>query len=150
MTAKSATRAPGAGTVRGARFGVAEVKRGLFPGGGSSVRLPRQLPYVRAMELLLTGELIDADEALSLGFLNRVVEPGALLSTALELAEKIARNGPLAVRAIRASARACLGLSEAEAMKIEAQYSSSVMRSEDAREGAAAFMEKREPIYKGR
>ena len=136
--------------VRGARFGVAEVKRGLFPGGGSSVRLPRQMPYVRAMELLLTGDLIDAEEALALGFLNRVVEPGALMSTTFELAEKIAKNGPLAVRAIRASARACLGLPEAEAMKIETQHSGPVMRSEDAREGAAAFMEKRAPRYSGR
>ena len=108
------------------------------------------MPYVRAMELLLTGDLIDAEEALALGFLNRVVERGALMSTAFELAEKIAKNGPVAVRAIRAAVRACLGLPEAEALKIESQHSGPVLRSEDAREGAAAFMEKREPQFKGR
>lgn len=95
-----------------ARFGVQEVKWAIFPGGGSTVRLPRQIPYARAMELLLTGDLISASEAHAFGFLNRVVPPAEVLGTAMELAERIAANGPIAVQAIRRSARACLGRPE--------------------------------------
>ncbi|ODT85778.1 enoyl-CoA hydratase-related protein [Phenylobacterium sp. SCN 70-31] len=133
-----------------AKLGVQEVKWAIFPGGGSTVRLPRQLPYARAMELLLTGDLISADEALTWGFLNRVVPPGDVLEAALELAQRIAANGPIAVQAIRRSARACLGRPEEEAMSLEAKFSAPVFRSEDAREGPRAFMEKRPPVFYGR
>jgi enoyl-CoA hydratase len=133
-----------------ARFGVQEAKWALFPAGGSTVRLPRQLPYARAMELLLTGDLIGADEALRLGFLNRIAARDQLLETAFELAEKIARNGPLAVRAIRRSARECLGLTESEGMAREGQLAAPVFRTEDAVEGPRAFMEKRAPVFRGR
>ena len=133
-----------------ARFGVQEVKLGLFPAGGSTVRLPKQLPYARAMELLLTGDLVSAAEAREMGFLNRVVERDALLSEAMELAEKIASNGPLAVKAIRRSARECWGLGESEAMAVEAKHAGPVFQTEDAVEGPRAFFEKRAPVFKGR
>ena len=135
-------------TVPHAKFGVQEVKWALFPAGGSSVRLPVQLPYAKAMELLLTGALITADEALQFGFVNYVIEDVKVKAT--EIAEKIAANGPLAVKAIRRSARACLGLPEREAMKIETEISAPVFQTEDAKEGPRAFMEKRAPKYQGR
>jgi enoyl-CoA hydratase len=133
-----------------AKFGVQEVKWAIFPGGGSTVRLPRQLPYARAMELLLTGDLITAHEAFELGFLNKVVPSSEVLPAAFELAERIAANGPVAVQAIRRSARACSGRPEEEAMQIESEMAAPVFRTEDAREGPRAFMEKRKPVFKGR
>ena len=133
-----------------AKLGVQEVKWAIFPGGGSTVRLPRQIPYARAMELLLTGDLISAQEAYELGFLNRVVPRTQVLESAFELAEKIAANGPIAVQAIRKSARECQGRPESEALVMEARFSAPVFKSEDAREGPRAFMEKRKPVYVGR
>ena len=133
-----------------AKLGVQEVKWAIFPGGGSTVRLPRQIPYARAMELLLTGDLISAQEAYDLGFLNRVVPQKQVLDAAFELAEKIAANGPIAVQAIRKSARECLGRPESEAMGMESRFAAPVFKTEDAREGPKAFMEKRKPNYKGR
>lgn len=134
--------------VPGAKFGVQEVKWAIFPAGGSSVRLPVQLPFAKAMELLLTGDLITADEALALGFLNYVTDD--VMGKAMEIAEKIAANGPIAVKAIRRSARACLGLPEAEALKLETEISQPVFQTEDAKEGPRAFMEKRAPVYQGK
>jgi enoyl-CoA hydratase len=133
-----------------ARFGVQEVQRALFPAGGSSVRLPVQLPYAVAMEWLLTGELVDAARAYDLGFVNRVVEPDQVIPEAMKVAERIAANGPLAVRAIKASTKACLGLPERQAMDLEHELSAPVFRTQDAVEGAKAFMEKRTPNYLGR
>lgn len=131
-----------------ARFGVQEVKWAIFPAGGSTVRLPVQLPYAKAMELLLTGDLISADEALQLGFLNYVTRD--IMGKAMEIAEKIAANGPLAVKAIRRSARECLGLPERDALRLESEISAPIFATEDAREGPKAFMEKRNPVYNGR
>ena len=131
-----------------ARFGVQEVKWAIFPAGGSTVRLPAQLPFAKAMELLLTGDLVTAEEALQLGFLNYVTEDP--MARAMEIAGKIAANGPLAVRAIRRSARACLGLPERDALKLEGEISGPIFLTEDAREGPRAFMEKRKPHYNGR
>lgn len=131
-----------------AKFGVQEVKWAIFPAGGSTVRLPVQMPYVKAMELMLTGDLISADEALALGFLNYVTED--IMGKALEIAEKIASNGPLAVKAIRRSAKECLGKPEREALRLETEISAPIFQTEDAREGPRAFMEKRAPEYKGR
>ncbi len=131
-----------------ARFGVQEVKWAIFPAGGSTVRLPVQMPYAKAMELLLTGDLVSAEEALALGFLNYVTDD--YLGKAMELAEKIAANGPLAVKAIRRSVKECLGKPEQEALKIESRISGPVFQTEDAREGPRAFMEKRKPEYHGR
>ena len=133
-----------------AKFGVQEVKWALFPAGGSTVRLPRQIPYAKAMELLLTGDLITAEEALKCGFLNYVVEPAELMNKAMQIAEKLAANGPLAVQAIRKSAREVWGRPEEEALKLESTYSAPVFQTEDAIEGPKAFMEKRLPVYKGR
>lgn len=133
-----------------AKLGVQEVKWAIFPGGGSTVRLPRQVPYARAMELLLTGDLVSASELLDWGFLNRVVPQAEVLPVALELAGRIAANGPIAVQAIRRSARACLGRPESEAMRIESEMAAPVFRTEDAREGPLAFMQKRKPIFHGR
>ncbi|MGH8597296.1 MAG: enoyl-CoA hydratase-related protein [Gammaproteobacteria bacterium] len=134
--------------VPAAKFGVQEVKWALFPAGGSSVRLPVQLPFAKAMELLLTGDLITADEAWKLGFLNYVTEDP--LAKAREIAERIAANGPLAVKAIRRSARACLGKPEREALALESEIAAPVFLTEDAIEGPRAFMEKRAPVYRGR
>ena len=131
-----------------AKFGVQEVKWAIFPAGGSTVRLPAQLPYAKAMELLLTGDLITADEALRLGFLNYVdADP---VAKARAIAARIAANGPLAVKAIRASVKACLGKPEQEALAIEVEMSAPVFQTEDAKEGPRAFMEKRTPVYHGR
>ena len=134
--------------VPGAKLGVQEVKWAIFPAGGSTVRLPTQLPFARAMELLLTGDLISAEQALELGFLNYVT--GDVMGKAMEIAAKIAANGPLAVKAIRRSARECLGKPEREALALENEISMPVFQTEDAREGPRAFMEKRLPVYHGR
>jgi enoyl-CoA hydratase len=133
-----------------ARLGVQEVKWAIFPAGGSTVRLPQQLSMPRAMELLLTGDLIDARTACEWGFLNRVVPAGQVLEAAFDIAERIARNGPIAVQAIRRSARACLGRPEAEALALELEFAAPVFASEDAREGPRSFMEKRPAVYHGR
>lgn len=133
-----------------ARFGVQEVKWAIFPGGGSTVRLPQQIPYCRAMELLITGDLLSAQEAYEIGLINKVVAPEKVMDAAMEYAVKIARNGPIAVQAIRRSARECLGHPEKEGMAMESKFSGPVFRTEDAVEGPRAFMEKREPVFKGR
>lgn len=135
-------------SVPGAKLGVQEAKWALFPAGGSTVRLPVQIPYAKAMELLLTGDLISADEALELGFLNYVTDD--IMGKAMEIAGKIAGNGPLAVRAIRRSVKECLGKPEQEALQVEDRISGPVFQTEDAKEGPKAFMEKREPRYQGR
>ncbi|MBK79328.1 MAG: enoyl-CoA hydratase [Gammaproteobacteria bacterium] len=131
-----------------AKLGVQEVKWAIFPAGGSTVRLPVQMPYAKAMELLLTGDLITAAEALELGFLNYVTDDP--MAKAMEIAEKIAGNGPIAVKAIRQSVKECLGKPEQEGLKIESRISGPVFQTEDAKEGPKAFMEKRKPEYKGR
>ena len=133
-----------------ARFGVSEARWGLFPLGGSAVRLPRQIPYTVAAELLLTGRHITADEALSIGLIGHVVPDGQALGKALEIAEAIAANGPVAVRAILRVIRETEGMAENEAFALEAKVGMAVFASEDAREGPRAFAEKRRPEFRNR
>jgi len=133
-----------------ARFGLQEVKWAIFPGGGSTVRLPRQIPYCRAMEILLTGDLVSAQEAFDMGLVNKVVAPEKVMEAAMEYAAKLAKNGPIAVQAIRRSARECIGYPEKTALDMENKFMAPVFKSEDAVEGPRAFMEKREPVFKGR
>ncbi|MBV9445294.1 MAG: crotonase/enoyl-CoA hydratase family protein [Streptosporangiaceae bacterium] len=131
-----------------ARFGVSEARWGLFPLGGSAVRLPRQIPYTLACDLLLTGRHITAAEALSFGLIGRVVADGAALPTALEIADMIAANGPVAVRAILRTIRETEGMAENDAFAIEAKIGMGVFASSDAKEGPRAFAEKRKPTFR--
>jgi enoyl-CoA hydratase len=133
-----------------ARFGVSEARWGLFPLGGSAVRLPRQIPYTLAAEILLTGRHLSADEALRVGLIGQVVPDGEALPRALELADQVAANGPLAVQAILRTMRETEGLAENDAFAIEAGIGMAVFTSDDAKEGPAAFAEKRPPRFRGR
>ncbi|MFP6654571.1 MAG: enoyl-CoA hydratase-related protein [Myxococcota bacterium] len=132
-----------------ASFGLSEVQRGLVPGGGSMVRLPRQIPYCKAMEILLTGDRISAEEALRIGFVNELAPPEDLMSRAFQFANRLAKNAPLALRAIKEAVLRTSGLPLDEAYRIEFEIASKVMQSKDAREGPKAFMEKRAPIFTG-
>jgi len=134
----------------GARFGISEARWGLFPLGGSAVRLVRQIPYAVAADLLLTGRHIGADEALRIGLIGEVVPDGQALGRALEIAEQIASNGPLAVQAILRTIRETEGMPEDQAFEIEARIGMAVFGSADAREGPRAFAEKRQPRFTGR
>jgi enoyl-CoA hydratase len=133
-----------------ATFALQEVRWGLFPLAGSTVRLPRQVPYCRAMELLLVGDRVDAATALQMGLVNDVVEPGALLDRAYGVAERITRNGPLAVRKIKESVVRGLGLPMDQAFTEELRLGAEVFASADAVEGPKAFAEKRQPRFSGR
>lgn len=132
-----------------ATFGLPEVQRGLV-GTGAGARTVLRLPPAIAMELLLTGEPIDAAQALALGLVNRVVPAAELMDTALALAERIAANGPLAVRLSKALAYEVRQLGPGLDMARLRELTAPAIRSEDAREGAAAFAEKRPPRFTGR
>src|ERR1700744_1812828 len=133
-----------------ARFAVMEPKLGLFAGGGSTVRLPRQMPYALAMELLLTADMVDAERALAMGLLNRVVPVDQLMDTAYDYAERIAVNAPLAVFATKQSAVEGLALDLDSAYDNETAHSDRIFATEDAKEGPRAFAEKRPPRWQGR
>jgi enoyl-CoA hydratase len=135
---------------RGAKLGIPEVKRSLVAAAGALRRLPQRLPYGVAMELALTGDPIDAERAYELGLVNRLAEPGGAVDVAVELAAAIARNGPLALEATKATLQQQADWTEAEFWQRQAELAEPVMRSEDAREGATAFAEKREPVWQGR
>lgn len=132
-----------------ARFGVSEARWGLFPLGGSAVRLPRQIPYTVAADILLTGRHLTASEAKDVGLIGHVVPDGQALSRALELAELVAANGPLAVRAILKTIRETEGMPENEAFTVDARLGMEVFASEDAKEGPRAFAERRKPRFQG-
>jgi enoyl-CoA hydratase len=132
-----------------ARFGVSEARWGLFPLGGSAVRLPRQIPYTVAADILLTGRHLTAAEAREVGLIGHVVPDGEALAKALELAELIAANGPLAVQAILRTIRETEGMPENEAFAVETRLGVRVFMSQDAKEGPRAFAEKRKPTFKG-
>ena len=136
--------------VKGARFGLSEVKRGIIPGNGGTQRIMKQLPYAIAMEMLVLGDDIDAETALRWGLINRVVERDELLPTAFDLAARISRNAPLAVRAAKELAVRSFDLPLCEGLRIE-QYVNLVLQdSEDTRTAKTAFAEKRQPIFGGK
>ncbi|MCP4036557.1 MAG: crotonase/enoyl-CoA hydratase family protein [bacterium] len=132
-------------------FGVTEVRRALFPLAGSTVRLPRQIPYTIALEMLLTGADYTARQCLEFGLVGHVVPDGQTLAKAREIANVIAGNGPMAVRAILKSVRESFGLPEKQAFdEKEMPCGLPVFSSEDAREGPKAFLEKRKPVFQDR
>jgi enoyl-CoA hydratase len=132
-----------------ASFGVMEPKQGLFAGGGTTVRLPRQLNFPAAMEFLLTAEKFPAQRALELGLLNEIVPEDQLLEKAYNWARRITSNAPLAVQATKESVVRGLKETMRDAYKIESELSNKVFSSEDAKEGPRAFAEKRKPEWKG-
>ncbi|MFF9506631.1 crotonase/enoyl-CoA hydratase family protein [Streptomyces sp. NPDC014724] len=131
-----------------ATFGLFEVRRALFPIGGSTVRLPRQIPRTHALEMLLTGRPYSAEEAAAIGLIGRVVPDGAALEQALEVAERINACGPLAVEAVKASVYETAEMTEAEGLAAELKRGWTVFATADAKEGARAFAEKRPPVYR--
>ena len=132
-----------------AKFGLTEAKRGLFPLGGSTVRLRRQVPYTKALEILLLGEPFGAQEALVMGLIGRVVPDGEALNEARRLAGILADNGPLAVQAILKSVRAGADLPEEQALAKELEIGWPIIGSKDAREGSMAFAQKRKANFTG-
>lgn len=133
-----------------ATVGLPEVSRGIIAAGGGVTKLPRLIPFGKALEMLFTGKIISAQEAMDLGILNQIVPLADLMATALSLAEKINENAPLAVRAAKEGAWKSLQVPLSEAMDLELLLLSRVRQSEDAWEGPKAFAEKRKPAYKGR
>jgi enoyl-CoA hydratase len=133
-----------------ARFGVPEVKRSLVAGAGAALLLPRRVPFAIALELLLTGDPLPAPRAAEIGLVNRITPEGGALEGALALAAVIAENGPLAVAATKAIARGSSDWTFDEGWSKQAELMAPVFGSEDAREGATAFAEKRKPVWKGR
>ncbi|QMV75494.1 crotonase/enoyl-CoA hydratase family protein [Comamonas piscis] len=134
---------------RDAKFGLPEVKRGLAASAGGLLRLPKRLPYHVAMECILTGDMFGAERFAQLGLVNRLTEPGGALDAALALAQTIAANGPLAVAASKQVASQSGEWPLAEMFDRQAEITAPVFSSQDAREGAAAFAEKRPPVWKG-
>jgi enoyl-CoA hydratase len=135
---------------RDARFGIPEVKRSLVAAGGALIRLPKRIPYHVAMELALTGDPIGAERAYEVGIVNRIAEPGGALEAARELAAQIVPNAPLALAASKEIVQRAVDWTEAEAWEQQGEIAGPVFSSEDAREGATAFAEKRAPVWKGR
>ena len=131
-------------------FGLSEVLRAIIPGGGGTQRLPRAIPFRRALEVLLTGDRLNAQQAYDLGLVNRVVKPEDVMSTAEELANKINANGPLAVRAIKQLAYQGMDMPLEQGLRLEELVSQRIHKTEDSKEGPLAFVEKRKPNYKGR
>lgn len=134
---------------RTARFGLAEVRWGIIPGSGGTQRLPRTVSLARAMELILTGEPVDAETALAWGLVNRVVEPEEVMPEALRLAETLLQRGPLALRAAKEAVLRGLDLSLENGLALEDVLFNQIAGTRDAAEGSAAFAEKRQPEFRG-
>ena len=135
---------------RGAKLGIPEAKRSLVAAGGALLRLPRRMPYHVVMELALTGELLPAERFHEFGVVNRLAEPGGAVAVALELAAAVAKNGPLALAASKRILQEQFDWPSAEMWERQGAISGPVFASEDAKEGASAFKEKREPVWRGR
>ncbi|MGY6704250.1 enoyl-CoA hydratase-related protein [Roseinatronobacter sp.] len=133
-----------------ARFALPEAARGVIPFAGALVRLPRQIPYALAMEMLLTGTAIDAETALKAGLVSRIVPGDSLMQAAMEIAQRIAENAPIAVREIKRTVTAASGLTLNAGFDLEDRAKDVVMATDDAREGPRAFIEKRKAVYHGR
>ncbi|HEV7980121.1 crotonase/enoyl-CoA hydratase family protein [Amycolatopsis sp.] len=133
-----------------AKFGLPEVKRGLIAAGGGVIRLPKRIPYHLAMEFLLTGEPVSGVRAGELGLVNRVVPSGEAAAVALQLAEKISANAPLALAAVKKIVRAADGVPDADAFAAQRRELASLMGSQDVREGMQAFAERRDPVWQGK
>jgi enoyl-CoA hydratase/carnithine racemase len=134
-----------------ATFGTMAAKRGIVAGGGQTQRLARYIPFGKAMEMILFGERIDAEEAHRIALVNALVPQAQLLDTAMEWAERLCANGPLAIRAMKQAAyEGGFGMSFREGLRLEARLYRDIMRTEDAAEGQRAFAEKRPPQFKGR
>jgi enoyl-CoA hydratase len=135
---------------REAKLGIPEVKRSLVAAAGALLRLPRRIPHHVAMEMALTGDPISAERGYEVGLVNRLAEPGQAVETAIELAETIAKNAPLALAASKRIVREAPDWSSDEMWERQGEISGPVFVSADAREGATAFAEKRDPVWKGR
>ncbi len=135
---------------KGAKLGIPEAKRSLVAAGGALLRLPRRMPYHVVMELALTGDTMPAERFHEFGVVNHLAEPGAAVDVALELAERLAKSGPLALAASKQILQEQYDWSTAEMWEKQAAITGPVFASEDAKEGANAFKEKREPVWKGR
>jgi enoyl-CoA hydratase/carnithine racemase len=133
-----------------AQFGLPEIRRGFFPGGGGPMRLARMIPLTNAMEMLLTGDPIDADTALRYGLVSRIVQSEELLGTTDDLARRIIRNAPLAVEAAKELALRALDMPWEQVSRMSQLYRALIGTTDDAKEGPRAFVEKREPVYRGR
>jgi len=133
-----------------ATFGLTEVSRGIIPGAGGTQRLPRLVPLGKSLEMILTGESIDAQEAYRIGLVNRVVPPDQLLPEATRLAERICRNAPLAVQAAKEAVYRGMDLPLSEGLRLEQFLAEHIFQSEDAKEGPMAFFEKRPAQFKGK
>jgi len=135
---------------KGAKMGIPEAKRSLVAAGGALLRLPRRMPYHLVMELALTGDPFPAERFHECGLVNRLAEPGSAVDIALELAAQLSKNGPLALIASKQILQEQFDWSTAEMWEKQAAISGPVFASEDSKEGASAFKEKREPVWKGR
>lgn len=134
---------------KSAKFGIPEVKRGLVAAGGGLLRLPHRIPYQKALELALTGDSFTAEQGADWGFVNKVTEPGQALEGAVELAERITANGPLAVAVTKEILVKSVEWSQAEMWQKQLELIMPVFASNDAKEGAVAFAEKRQPNWTG-
>ncbi|MDY7034162.1 MAG: enoyl-CoA hydratase-related protein [Thermodesulfobacteriota bacterium] len=133
-----------------ARLGLMETKQSLMPGWGGTQRLPRLVPFGKALEILITGDFVEAEEALRIGLVNKVVSKDQLMTAAEELAARICENGPLAVQAVKEAAYRGVRMTLDEGLKLESLMIQNLFQSDDSKEGPRAFAEKRKPVFKGK